>query len=131
MTGAINVKVRDASGTETQFIQVGKPFTVELDWTVKGPGTVLGNPTNQWHVRARLESVGPPPFEAQLVPEQVTNFVPVDGHPYQVQITPAVPVPGLGEGVYELAVVLDLRRQNGTRLPVHGFVDGIQLDFFS
>src|SRR6266511_2310855 len=60
MTGTMDVKVRDASGAETQFIQVGQSFTIELDWTINGAAVALGDPANQWHVRGRLESVGPP-----------------------------------------------------------------------
>src|SRR6266540_3139499 len=91
----------------------------------------LADPANQWHVRGRLESVGPPAFERQLAQEFVTNFVPTPGHAYTASITPTGAADQPGEGVYELAVLLDLRRPNGTRLPARGFQDGIQLDFFS
>jgi hypothetical protein len=131
MTGTMDVKVRDASGAETQFIQVGQSFTIELDWTINGAAVALGDPANQWHVRGRLESVGPPAFERQLAQEFVTNFVPTPGHAYTASITPTGAADQPGEGVYELAVLLDLRRPNGTRLPARGFQDGIQLDFFS
>jgi hypothetical protein len=126
--GTISVRVLDGGGNETQFIQAGQPFTVELNWRLDGLAVAFGNPAFQWHVRASLESIGPGPEPAFFPPDTLTSFVPTPGHAYQTQINATAPA---SEGLYELAVRLDLRTATGTRLPAHGFVDGIQVDVFS
>ena len=131
MTGTTDAYVLDANNTRNQFIRLGDAFTVVLDWTLNGAAVSLGNPTNVWHVRARLDSIGAPDVELQLVPEYMTNFVATPGHAYRAQITPTVPVAGLVEGVYELTVLLDLRRADGTRLPAQGFQSAPDVNFYS
>lgn len=131
MTGTMGVQVLDAGGTPTDFIKLGTAFTVRLDWTINGAGVALGNPTNQWHVRARLDSIGAPDVELELAPPFVTNFVTTPGHAYQGNITPTIPVPGLVEGVYELVVLLDLRDSAGARLPAQGFQSGPNINVYS
>jgi hypothetical protein len=124
--GTIGVRVLDSTGAENQFIQAGQPFTVELNWRLNGAAVAFGSPAFQWHVRASLESIGPGP--ELPFPETLESFVPTPGHAYQAQINATAPAT---EGLYELAVRLDLRTATGARLPAHGFEDGIQVDVFS
>lgn len=106
--GTFDAVVRDENGDPAVILHVGRPFSIEAEWTIEALAAVLLG--GEWEVSAYVESIGPGP--EQLV--GTTTVALTGATSYNAVVTvpggtlPNDPGPP-NSGVYKLVTVLTHR----------------------
>ena len=120
-----NVTILDPNGDATQVLDLNKNYTVEIEWSVKGPA--LGTSfAGNWSVQLYVESMGNG-YEGDLGPAVPVAVTAQKDYTLQLPITaganPLTPPPAGTRYVYKL-VALVSHELFGTTTMIAGFGEG-------